>query len=250
MMAKIDSLLDLETKLYDKAYKTAKNIAPRNKNWEKDIRYTTFNTLSSVIRYARLNLIFREEFLEDSKWWNINYDEYFGYLGPYFGIAESDRIRGRDNIRQPVSDDFVKTMIVGLYSSSFSIMESRFRLFYNYLIKEEQKASIKGGRDINNIIKPLLCELNLYSKIGCIDLFRVARNTIHNNGVHTHNDTIIYCKQKPYPFFKGKPATYGDSLDLLILKILPEVIEIFDKIIERLSTESAIVDPFAVDEQV
>lgn len=245
MKAKIAALLELETQLFGKGYKIAESIIQRNENWQKDIRYTTFNTLSSIVRYARLNLIFRENFLQDSNWWNTNYRPYFAYMDPYFGIAESDRIKGSADMRQIVSDDFVKTMMVGLYASCFSMMESRFRIFYDYLINSKDKGQINGLK-INKLISKVLDSIDMSSKIGCIDLFRYVRNTVNNNGVYTQNDDRIYCKEKPYHFLKGVPPTYGDSLDLLILVILPIVIEILDLIIDKVLGEQYIIDPFTV----
>jgi hypothetical protein len=202
--------------------------------------------LSSVLRYARLNLIFRERFLEDEVWWNNNYGKYFVYIDPYFGIAESDRIRSRVNIRKPVSDDFVKTLIVGLYASSFSIMESRFRIFYNYTIEPEKKGEIKADRNMSDLSRLLLPNLGLFHKKHCIKLFSNIRNTIHNNGIYTMDSDIVEYGGRPYVFLKNRPPHYGDSLDLLILILLPEVIEILDKIITELLPEKYIVDPFAV----
>jgi len=89
--------------------------------------------------------------------------------------------------------------------------------------------------------------LNLNSKSGCIELFRNVRNTIHNNGVYTQDDDTVDCGGISYKFEKGNPPNYGDSLDLLILTILPEVVEILDKIISRLLVERIIVDPFATE---
>ena len=59
------------------------------------------------------------------------------------------------------------------------------------------------------------------------------------------SDETVDCGGRSYKFEKGNPPNYGDSLDLLILTILPEVVEILDKIISRLLVERIILDPFA-----
>jgi len=52
-------------KLFEKANKIAKKIIKNNPVYKKDIRYTIYNTLSSVIRSARLLLILKDQCLDD-----------------------------------------------------------------------------------------------------------------------------------------------------------------------------------------
>jgi hypothetical protein len=241
---KIFDLHTLEIKLFDKAAKTAIGIANNNFDWKTDIRYTTYNTLSSVIRFAKLSVIFRDQCLDKDDWWNSNYDIYFSYLDQYAEHYLSDKETMRILRRQTMSDDYIKTMIVGLYALSFSILESRVRVFYNYLLNPSEKGKIKEG-NFGKLIDGILDLVNLNSKRGCIELFRNARNTLHNNGVYTQDDDTVDCGGRSYKFEKGYPPNYGDSLDLLILRILPEVVEILDKMISRLLVERIIVDPFA-----
>ncbi|TVP39553.1 hypothetical protein NARC_140008 [Candidatus Nitrosocosmicus arcticus] len=234
----------LEVKLFNKAAETAMNISNINFDWKTDIRYTTYNTLSSVIRFAKLSVMFRDQCLEKDDWWNSNYDIYFSYLDQYADNNLGDKEIVRMFRRQTISDDFIKTMIVGLYTSCFSILESRVRVFYNYLLNPSEKGKIKEG-NFSKLVEGILDLLNLDSKSGCIELFCNARNTIHNNGVYTQSDETVNCSGRSYKFEKGNPPNYGDSLDLLILRILPEVVEIMDKMISRLLVERIILDPFA-----
>lgn len=241
---KIFYLHTLEVKLFNKAAETAMNVSNNNFDWKTDIRYTTYNALSSVIRFAKLSVIFRDQCLERDNWWNSNYDIYFSYLDQYADNNLGDREIVRMFLRQTISDDFIKTMIVGLYASCFSILESRVRVFYNYLLNPSEKGKIKEG-NFGKLVEGILDLLNLNSKCGCIELFRNALNTVHNNGVYTQSDETVDCNGTSYKFEKGNPPNYGDSLDLLILRILPEVVEIMDKMISRLSVERIILDPFA-----
>ena len=243
---KIFYLHTLEVKLFNKAAKTAMNISNINFDWKTDIRYTTYNTLSSVIRFAKLSVIFRDQCLEREDWWNSNYDIYFSYLDKYADNNLGDKEIMRFLHRQTISEDFIKTMIVGLYASCFSILESRVRVLYNYLLNPSEKGNINAG-NFSKLVEEILDLLNLNSKGGCIELFRNVRNTIHNNGVYTQSDETVDCSGRSYKFEKGNLPNYGDSLDLLILRILPEVVEIMDKMISRLSFEVIILDPFAKD---
>lgn len=246
--SKIDALLEIETRLFEKGHGIAESVSKKNSNWKEDIRYTTFNTLSSVLRYARLSLILREQTLENSEWWTSKYFSYFSYMDSHFGISENGRVQMRTEARQSISNDFLQSMIVGLYTLCFSIRESRFRIFYNYLVTTDSESSTEKGEiregDINKIVKRILCELNLYDKISYFDLFRLVRNTIHNNGVFTQKNTTVYCAGKTFNFVKGTAPNYRDSFDLLILVLLPEVIEVIEKSIDQLLPYNKIVDPF------
>ena len=124
-------------------------------------------------------------------------------------------------------------------------MDSRIRVFYNYLLNPSEKGKIKKEGSFSKLIEGILDFFNLNSKSGCIELFRNARNTIHNNGVFNQDDDTVDCGGKSYKFEKGNLPNFGDSLDLLILTILPEVVEILDKIILRLLVQRIILDPFA-----
>jgi len=244
MDVKIYDLHVLEIKLFNKATETARNILNNNFDWKTDIRYTTYNTLSSVIRSAKLTVIFRDQCLARDNWWNSNYDVYFSYLDQqhvdnYLGDKEIVKIIRR----QTISDDFIKTMIIGLYASCFSIFESRVRVLYNHLLNPSEKGNTKEG-NFSTLVKEILDFLDLNSKSGCIELFQNIRNTIHNNGVYTQSDEVVDCNGRSYKFEKGNPSNYGDSLALLILTILPEVIEILDKMISPLFFERIILDPF------
>ncbi len=240
----IYNLHTLEVKLFNKAAETAMNIPNKNSDWKVDIRYTTYNTLSSIIRFAKLSFIFRDQCLGKDDWWNSNYEIYFSYLDQYVDNYLGDKEIMRMVRRQTISDEFIKSMIVGLYTSCFSILESRVRVFYNYLLNPPAKGEIKEG-NFGTLVKEILGFLDLNSKCGCIQLFHNVRNAIHNNGVYTQSDEVVDCNGKSYKFEKGNPPNYGDFLDLLILTILPEVIEILDRIIYRLLVERVILDPFA-----
>lgn len=88
---KINYMLDFEAKLFNKATKIAERISKTNPKWQTDIRYTTYNTFSSMIRSARLILIFNQQCLNNSNWWNSHWNNHFFYLDDYFGISENYR---------------------------------------------------------------------------------------------------------------------------------------------------------------
>ena len=64
----INHLYNLELELFDKADKCAKKIVKDNPEYKKDIRYTTYDRLLSIIRSARLLLILKDQCIGDGKW--------------------------------------------------------------------------------------------------------------------------------------------------------------------------------------
>lgn len=112
---------------------------------------------------------------------------------------------------------------------------------------------------------------DIYQKEGlsakeyyAIELFRIIRNTIHNNGVFTKENTrkryisdsdnyynfkgnnleIIY-NNNPYKFYSGYVPDFINSMSLLTQRILPVVIDSLDKLISKLLLISQqITDPF------
>ncbi len=175
----------------------------------------------------------------------MNYGIYFSYPNEHLGKNEDYEQKLKKENHQTISKHLVQFLIVGLYSSLFSVMESRFRLFYNYLINSEEKGQIRRAGNISKISERILEHLNFSNGSVCIKLFTKIRNTIHNNGVYSHDDETIMYKGKLYKFEKGKPPNYGDPIDVLILEILPDIMEILDKLIFELLEERVIEDPFA-----
>ncbi len=125
-------------------------------------------------------LILKDQYLDDENWWSSNYKNHFSYLDKYFDICENYRQKSKKKSYQTISNDLVQFLIIGLYLSSFSIMESRFRLFYNYFINPEEKGQIKRLGSIGKISEKLLDHLNFCQKYICLELFMNIRNTIHN----------------------------------------------------------------------
>ena len=72
-------------------------------------------------------------------------------------------------------------------------MESRFRIFYNFLFNAEEKGQIRRAGNISKLSQKLLDNFNFSERLNaCIKLFTKIRNTIHNNGVYSHeNETIL-----------------------------------------------------------
>jgi hypothetical protein len=120
---RINDLHNLESDLFNKSSIIANKIK-NNHNFKKDIRYTIFNILSSIIRSSKLMLILKDQYLDDEDWWNSNYNKYFSYLDNYFGISENDRQIKRKESFQMISIDLIHFIMVGIYASPFLLRKA------------------------------------------------------------------------------------------------------------------------------
>jgi len=139
---------------------------------------------------------------------------------------------------------------IGLTQFAFSTVESGLRVLLKAI---DPQACHQGTAEFKNIYECLL-RSKLTSlpadSIELLDLFRLVRNTVHNNGVFFHksgqNATAIY-KGKTYQFQQGMAINFTGfdfviSLTSDIVNLLVDVIN--DPAISGISGE--ITDPFAL----
>jgi hypothetical protein len=185
-----NQLLGLESSLFDHADKISKNINGKS-DYKKDIRYTTYNTLSSIIRSTRLLLIFKNQYLDDDVWWIENYKQHFQYLDNYFGISENGRELFRKNSYKIIPDDLIHFINVSLYSSLFS---NHVRTHINKLI--EKKA--------HEFAKFEIARYENRAKFGVVIIEAACKNC-HNEYVYLPVSILIYL---PYLFYDKTKDAY------------------------------------------
>ena len=243
----IDDLDIVEVCLFKKAQKIGTRLASKgNNSCRLDIRYTTYNTLASIFRTAKLLLIYKQDNLDENDWWDQNFDRYFDSMNYFLPVDYNSRMEIKQTYYKQIPKDFYDFSVVGLYSSLFSMIESRFRVFYNYYFKTSKIGEIEALLNFGKLSCNLINKLQLHQKENAIKLFTIVRNTIHNNGVYTREDTVISYKGLTYKFINGKATGYGDPLRLLVQDIFPDVMTILYKIIDDLDGYNTIVDPFAI----
>jgi hypothetical protein len=87
---------------------------------------------------------------------------------------------------------------------------------------------------VKDILKCLLA--TNFSKYECLlDLLRLGRNTMHNNGVYfpdKKNDNRCVCyKNTNYEFIDGQVVEYGDLPKILFFDIAPEMLSMINDIV-------------------
>jgi hypothetical protein len=133
------------------------------------------------------------------------------------------------------------SVFILLFSSSESSTRTIVRTAYPGLFND-------GRGNLKEIYKTLLG--TKFSKYECLlELLRLGRNTMHNNGVYfpeTKGDNrhVTY-KNVTYDFIDGQSVQYDNLSKLVFFDIAPDVVEMINDIVNSLevSTHPQIIDP-------
>lgn len=139
-------------------------------------------------------------------------------------------------------------------------------MIYDYVINQKSFGNINYEDGIFKIYTDIYKDVGFSAnEYYAIELFRIIRNTIHNNGVFTRenpNPRIIHDENNffvakdsgsikitfdghPYSFERGYAPDFENSMNLLIQRILPIVTDSLYKLMDELSSlANEIRDPF------
>ena len=195
----------------------------------RDIRVTVFGKLVYVMNCTEMGMVFIDLDLSDRNWWVSNHRKYVSI----------------DDIQNLV-DQFTGFLKIAFVHSVFSSIESSMRLF---LMAIDPTACSNGTDNFKNIYSTLLKRLNLQQYEPLIDLWRLVRNSVHNNGIYyprNLKDETIYYNGTTYKFEVGSPIDFVNwqlCLDLTkdMEKMIVEVV--YSK---KISSLNNVIDPFPV----
>lgn len=220
-MKNIESIQKIRDNLVDNKDK----IIAQFSDWDtaKDARITVFSKLINVCNSTQLSFTFMSFHLTKLDWWKQ--------------IAKSEIPVNDAQIYANEYDMFTK---IGFIQFSFSSIESAFRLFVKSL---DSSACNNGTAEFKSIYSWLLKRTDLQSHENLLDLLRLVRNTIHNNGVYFHksglNESVTY-KGNDYNFNIGSPVDFmtwdfifdliGDVETLVIKVVKSDIINEIDQI--------------------
>ncbi len=152
-------------------------------------------------------------------------------------------------ISKDVEFEFNNYLRLSFVQFIFTAVESSMRLILRAINPE---ACGKGTSSFKSIYECLIrAELNLDESqdwINLLDLFRIIRNSLHNNGVYFHataNNVNVLYRGRVYEFSHGKclDFVYWD----LKLSLLDDVLSLIETILQhpKIQNLSYIKDPFA-----
>ena len=220
--------------LRDKAYSKKERIIDDfpQIDTEHDARITTFSKFINVTNSSQLGLTFAGQHLLSSNWWKKT--------------ARKDIPDQEKSIYINEFENFTK---LGFVQFIFSSTESGLRLILKAI---NSQACNNGTAAFKSIYECLLrSKLSQYPKesVELLDLLRLNRNTIHNNGVYFHksgnNESVTY-DGTTYDFKIGKPVDFV-TWDFII-EISEDILDLLDKIVRDQNVASinqTINDPFS-----
>jgi hypothetical protein len=182
----IDHLKNIEQKAYDAGKKVRTEI--KNPNNDYDARVSTFFIIAQAVRWFKIFLILKTEYLDKQHWYDTIYLSQYRQQQPEIGYVPFQGIKGRGLLMPGVNDyhlmmidEFNYVMLVAYSQVLYSIMESKFRLF---LLALDQHA-LDNIERFSYVYPLLLKEIRRKTKYRrLIRFFSFIRNTIHNNGMH------------------------------------------------------------------
>lgn len=218
----------------DQADQDKKSVAAMFSNLDpqKDTRITAFSKMINVLNSVQLAMTFVSKHLLDLNWWKA--------------IA-------REEI--PVSDariyanEFMGFSKIGFVQFLFSTTESSLRLFLRAL----DPTACDGGMGSFKSVYDCLFRSHLSARppegIELLDLLRLVRNTIHNNGVYFHRngqDATVTWRGTSYELKQSAPV------DFVTWRFLLEVSDAARSLMYTVVTDAnlravahEITDPFA-----
>jgi hypothetical protein len=245
-MIRDSDYIDHLKKIEQMAYDAGKNVRREIKNPRQgyDARVSTFYLIAQVIRWFKVSLIFKNEYLEnprDPRWYDTIYISRYEQQHPEIGYIPIEEGHG---LLMPETNDYHRSILVKEFKDVirfaysqvlYSIMESKFRLFL-MTAYPGALGKRKDRRDIfYNVYKCLLEETERTQYEHLIWFFSLIRNTIHNNGKYWNKALPCVCTKYKGTIFKfehGKMLTLpDDALKWLLLYITPDNIVMMEDII-------------------
>jgi len=210
---------------FDKARDTYMRKNPSFQR-DNDARITIYSKCVGIFDSALLHYMFRTFQLPKDGWWD-------SLSGELLNLGVSDRL-----FLSPSRDDRVQIMnVVDSYwsFSAFILLFSSLESSTRIIIRSVYPGAFNDGRAANlkDIYRRLL-GTNSSKYEDLIELLRLGRNTMHNNGVYFpeikgDNRRIKY-KSVTYDFIDGQVVQYGDISRLLFFDIAPDLLSLINHI--------------------
>ncbi len=189
---------------------------------------------------ALLYLIFRTFDIPSDSWWD-NLPNKFRELGISKPITKKTSPENLKLIMEAVDSYWQYSVFLLLFSSLESSTRTIVRTAYPGMFND-------GRGNLKDIYKSLLGKK--FPKYECLlELLRLGRNTMHNNGVYfpeTKDDNrhVTY-KNVTYDFIDGRTVQYVNLSKLVFFDIVPDMLDMLNDIVNSLdvSKHVQIIDP-------
>ena len=197
------------------SFNTQTHLRTIHPDWiETDARLTVFSKLYNGLTTISLSVIFIENSLQTDIWWK----ERFPNLTPH------DIENNKHNFVLSTKHSFGMLL--------FILAENKFRIF----LRAIDPVACSGSTEAFESIYACLLRSKLSSSppeaFELLELIRLVRNTIHNDGVYLHKkglDDVVTYKGVDYAFHHGKPIQFVTWEFLLMMAA--DIQNLFAKIV-------------------
>lgn len=226
--------LKLET--IDSQFRLDRNrLIAAHPDWDtnRDARLTISGKAINVINSTLLGLIFIDRYLLDRHWWDTQIPMSF-----------------TPDERRELGQSFETLMRIAFTDNYFSVFDSSFRCFLRALDPDTCNGATGAFKNIYDTLLTERLSSPVEYGIIVLDLLRLIRNTVHNNGVYfprDHSDKEIEYKGAVYRFVVGQPIRVS-HWDLLLILATDLRQLAWDVVTDsRLSNEPGLIpDPYMV----
>jgi hypothetical protein len=206
----------------------------------RDARITIFSRCIAVLDSTLLFIMFRTFQLKKDEWWSSLPEEYRN-LGILSNTIQSPPPGDRDKIIKVVDFFWLFSYVILLFSSLESSLRTIVRVVYPNKYND-------GRGDLTQIYQALL-STNFSCYKDLLELFRLSRNTSHNNGVYfpviKGDNRVVTYNDVSYYFKDGKMVQFGDLAEIMFFEITPGLLNMINDIVNSpdVSKQSQIIDP-------
>jgi hypothetical protein len=221
---------------YRAQYINSHNTLDRN----KDARITIFSRCNVILDSTLLFIMFRTFQLKKDEWWSSLPEEFRNLHIPSSNIILSPPLADRVEIIKAVDNFWLFSYLILLFSSLESSVRTIVRVVYPNQFND-------GRGDIMKIYQALL-STNFSCYKDLLELFRLSRNTSHNNGVYfpeTKRDTQVTYRDNTYYFKDGKIVDFGDLAEIMFFEVTPDLLNMINDIVNSADVlkHPQIIDP-------
>jgi len=187
-------------------------------NPEHDARITAFSKLINVLNSVQLAFTFVSKHLLHKQWWDA--------------VA---RTPIPDSDKQIYANEFANFTKVGFVHAMFSSIESSLRLFLRALDPAACNGGMAEFKSIYDCLFSSKLAVTPTDGTRLLDLLRLVRNTIHNNGVYFSprgGNVTVNWQGQTFEFRQGAPVDFvtweflirvSDALRILLRQVVEDI---------------------------
>jgi len=234
----VQSILDSLNGLSEKACNTKQSICDKYslEYNSDDARISIFAKLINSITSSQYSLMFLGECLLSDKWIAVHHDK----------TISDENIQ----IKQQEYYSYIKIAYV---QCCFMAIESNFRMILRAIDPNACENSISDFKSIYECLLKTKLSKSYLEFIQLLDLMRLIRNTIHNNGIYFHKS-----RKDVEIEFDGQKYLFRHSVKLTFVT-WPFITKTMDRILTQLpivladeqlfSIKDKIIDPFSIKQK-